>query len=72
MPIQYCNEHARLFDQKKNLWRDFSRDTMSRVKDVYDYIGTVAFQIVEAPCDRCLEVARHALRRQFNKVDPPQ
>jgi hypothetical protein len=72
MPIQYCNQHARLFNEKKNTWSDFGREKMSRVKDVYDYIGSFEFKIVETRCDFCDESDRQRLQKQLEKLDPSQ
>jgi len=47
MPIDYCNQHARLFNQHKSLWMDFGREKMRRAEAVYNYVGTAAFKIVE-------------------------
>ncbi len=70
--IHYCNQHARLLNQKMWQWTECSRDTMSRVKDVYDYIGTREFQILETRCDVCEAFDQQTLQKHFETLDPWQ
>ncbi len=69
MPIYYCNQHARLFNQHKSLWMDFGREKMRRAEAVYNYVGTAAFKIVETRCDLCTTMVRQAV---YEQIEPPQ
>jgi len=45
---------------------------MRRVKDVYDYIGTREFQILETRCDLCEAFDQQTLQKHFETLDPWQ
>jgi len=75
MPIPYCSVHDRLFVQQKNVWINGSQDCVTSVNHIYDTLdsATIVFSdygVIESPCDLCIEIARQALRKQLEHLDP--
>jgi hypothetical protein len=77
MPIPYCSVHDRLFVQQKNIWTNWSQDCIAVVEHLCDtldstMIGYADYKVIEAACDRCVEVARQILYAQLEKFGTPQ
>jgi hypothetical protein len=77
MPIPYCSVHERLLVQQKNLWINWSQDYVTMVKHICDILDSANivfsdYEVRESPCDLCIEIARQALQKQWEKLGPPQ
>jgi len=74
MSVPYCTLHQRLFDQKRRAWIHWSQDYVSMVQHLCDildsaHIPCADYQVTEAACDTCVEIARQALREQLDTCD---
>ena len=74
MPIPCCSVHERLFDPQHNTWINWSQDRVAVVQHLCDIrdSATIAYsdyKVIEAACDRCIEVARQILHAQLEKGD---
>jgi len=75
MSIPYCSIHDRLFVQQKNAWVNWSQDYVSMANHICDTLDSSNtlfsnYEVIESPCDLCIEIARQALRKQLEHLDP--
>jgi len=77
MPIPYCSVHDRLFVQQKNIWVNWSQDYVSMANHICDTLDSANtlfsdYEVIESPCDLCIEIARQILHEQWDKLGSPQ
>ena len=77
MSIPYCSVHERLFVRQKNAWMNWSQDYVSMVKHICDTFDSANilfsdYEVIESPCDLCIEIARQILHEQWEKLGPRQ
>ena len=77
MAIPYCSVHERLFVQQKNAWMHWSQDYVSMVKHICDTFDSANilfsdYEVIESPCDLCIEIARQILLEQWEQLSPRQ
>jgi len=75
MLIPHCSVHDRLFVQQKNVWINWSQNDVPRVKHICDPLDSAPIvfsnaEVIESPCDLCIEIARQALQKQLAKLAP--
>ena len=75
MPIPYCSVHERLFVRQNNIWTNWSHGYMSIVKHICDTLDSANillsdYEVIESPCDQCIEIARQILHKQLAKLYP--
>jgi hypothetical protein len=67
MLLHYCSLHARLFNWKNRVWKDFSIEKINQIRE-FDQLLRFAkpdstdLQVIESPCDQCLEAIRQIVR----------
>jgi len=73
MSIPYCSVHERLFVRQKDAWMHWSQDYVSMVKHICDTFDSANisfsdYEVIESPCDLCIEIARQILHEQWEKL----
>jgi len=73
MSIPYCSVHERLFVRQKDAWMNWSQDYVSMVKHICDTFDSANisfsdYEVIESPCDLCIEIARQILHQQWEKL----
>jgi len=76
MSIPYCSVHNRLFIQQNNQWTNWSYECVAMPQHLCDTLDSMTmvyteYQVVEAACDRCVEIARQILHEQWEKHRSP-
>ena len=74
-PTYYCSKHERLLGWKYKEWIDFSLETITRIKALYEFflsahMETHFYEVIETRCDKCEELDRQILCEEFEKLAP--
>ncbi len=74
-PTYYCSKHERLLGWKYKEWIDFSLETITRIKALYEFfqsahMETHFYEVIETRCDKCEALDRQILCEEFAKLDP--
>ena len=74
-PTYYCSKYEYLLGWKYKEWIDFSPETITRIKALYEifqsaHMETHFCEVIETPCDKCEEFDRQILCEEFEKLAP--